>query len=67
MDKISYSQNNEDVFLYRCFGKQKNGFYIDIGCHHPIKDSVSYLFYEKGWSGINLDINNEMINLNNKC
>ncbi len=66
MDKISYSQNNEDVFLYRCFGKQKNGFYIDIGCHHPIKDSVSYLFYEKGWSGINLDINNEMINLNNK-
>jgi len=55
MKKISYAQNFEDILLLRAFGEQKNGFYIDIGCHHPIEDSVTYNFYKLGWNGINID------------
>src|SRR5712664_3731103 len=33
----------------------KNGFFIDIGAHHPKKSSNTYFFYLKGWRGINVD------------
>lgn len=52
---ISYAQNFEDVLLNRIFKDQKKGFYIDIGAHHPIYDSVTKAFYEKGWTGINIE------------
>lgn len=52
---ISYAQNFEDVLLNRIFKDQKRGFYIDIGAHHPIYDSVTKAFYEKGWTGINIE------------
>lgn len=55
MKKISYAQNFEDIILLRAFGKQEKGFYIDIGSHHPIEDSVTYNFYKIGWRGINID------------
>ncbi len=52
---ISYSQNFEDVLLNRIFKDQEKGFYIDIGAHHPIYDSVTKAFSEKGWTGINIE------------
>lgn len=52
---ISYAQNFEDVLLNRIFKNQEKGFYIDIGAHHPIYDSVTKAFYEKGWTGINIE------------
>lgn len=51
----SYSQEGEDLILNRIFELQKNGFYIDIGAHHPFRFSNTYLFYKRGWSGINVD------------
>ena len=51
---ISYAQNQEDVFLNRLF-KQKTGFYIDVGACHPTVDSVTRHFYNRGWSGINIE------------
>ena len=51
---ISYSQNNEDVILNRIW-PEGPGYYIDLGCHHPIEDSVSYAFYKRNWTGINVD------------
>ena len=51
----SYSQEGEDMILKRLFEKQINGFYIDVGAHHPRRFSNTYLFYKKGWSGINID------------
>lgn len=51
----SYSQEGEDLVLKRIFEHQKNGFYVDIGAHHPLRFSNTYLFYKKGWSGINID------------
>lgn len=51
----SYSQEGEDVILRRIFENQNTGFYIDVGAHHPMKYSNTYLFYKRGWHGINLD------------
>jgi FkbM family methyltransferase len=51
----SYSQEGEDLILRRYFEFKKNGFFVDVGAHHPIRFSNTYLFYEKGWRGINID------------
>jgi FkbM family methyltransferase len=51
----SYAQNFEDVMLWRTLGHIQNGFYIDIGAQHPVMDSVSKAFYEKGWRGIHVE------------
>jgi FkbM family methyltransferase len=55
MTFVSHAQNFEDVMLWRCFGHLETGFYIDIGADDPVSDSVTKCFYEKGWSGINID------------
>ena len=55
MTFLSHSQNFEDVYINRIFNKQNSGFYIDVGAHHPEHDSVTKSFYDKGWSGINLE------------
>jgi FkbM family methyltransferase len=52
---MSYSPNFEDVLLERCFRDIPNGFYVDIGAHHPTNASVTRWFYERGWSGINIE------------
>lgn len=52
---LSYSQEGEDLILKRIFEDQGKGFYIDVGAHHPKRFSNTYLFYKKGWKGINID------------
>jgi FkbM family methyltransferase len=54
---VSYSQNAEDVRLWRVFCGVDNGFYVDLGAADPSVDSVTRLFYEHGWSGINVEPN----------
>lgn len=51
----SYAQNFEDVMLWRAFGRVENGFYIDVGAHDPVVDSVSKAFYENGWRGVHVE------------
>jgi FkbM family methyltransferase len=53
--KVSYAQNFEDIVLDRLFEDVKRGFYIDVGANHPSVDSVTKLFYDKGWNGINIE------------
>lgn len=55
MKLISYAQNQEDIVLHRALRGVEKGFYIDVGAQHPIVDSVTKLFYMRGWSGINID------------
>src|SRR5947207_1633576 len=31
------------------------GFYVDVGANDPDIDNVSRVFYERGWSGINIE------------
>ncbi len=52
---ISYAQNREDVVLARALGGTERGFYIDVGAFHPLHDSVTRHFYERGWHGINVE------------
>ena len=52
---ISYAQNFEDVVLERVFHGVANGRYIDIGGYDPVQDSVTKHFYDRGWSGVNVE------------
>ena len=52
---ISYAQNFEDIMLWRALSQVKNGTYIDVGANDPIIDSVTKVFYDNGWSGINIE------------
>lgn len=52
---ISFAQNAEDVLLNRIFGNRTEGFYIDVGAHDPIEQSVTKHFSLKGWRGINIE------------
>ena len=60
MSLISYAQNFEDIMLWRTLKHIENGFYVDVGAWSPDYDSVTRLFYEKGWHGINIEPNPEM-------
>ncbi len=55
MTFISYAQNGEDVLLWRALGHVGAGHYIDVGAHHPDIDSVTRAFYDRGWSGVNVE------------
>jgi len=52
---ISYAQNGEDAMLWRALRDVRDGFYIDVGAQDPRADSVTLAFYERGWSGINIE------------
>lgn len=55
MGFVSFAQNFEDVILWRALGNIQNGFYIDVGANDPAVDSVTKAFYDRGWSGINIE------------
>jgi FkbM family methyltransferase len=55
MPFISYAQNFEDVILWRALKEIEKGFYVDVGAQDPDVESVTRAFYERGWSGINIE------------
>jgi FkbM family methyltransferase len=55
MPFVSYAQNFEDVILWRALHHIENGFYVDVGAADPVEDSVTRAFYDRGWSGINIE------------
>ncbi len=55
MKLISYAQNFEDVVLWRALKGVNEGFYIDVGAADPEEISVTKAFYDRGWSGINIE------------
>ena len=48
------------------FSKINKGFYIDIGCNHPIKFNNTYTLYKRVWRGINIDLDKTSIKEFNK-
>ena len=53
---ISYAQNGEDVVLARALKPwERKGFWVDCGAGHPKYDSVTKLFSQFGWTGINIE------------
>ena len=63
--KISYSQTGLDLLLSNIFKNYKKGFYIDIGCNHPVYNNNTFIFYKKGWKGVNIDLDKSSIDLFN--
>lgn len=64
--KLHYSQFGEDIVLNEILKKEvKKGFFVDIGCYHPKKHSNTYMLYKRGWSGINIDMEDDKISLFN--
>ena len=63
--KESYSMDGEDLFLNNYFKDKTKGFYVDVGCYHPIHRNNTYLLYKKGWHGVNIDIQKFSIDLFN--
>lgn len=60
-----YADNGEDIIIQGLFNHKKDGFYIDVGCYHPVRASLTHLLYKKGWKGVNVDISKDTINLFN--
>ncbi|SET12465.1 methyltransferase, FkbM family [Pseudobutyrivibrio sp. C4] len=64
----SYSQFGEEfgIVAYQVMTKtidKKDGFFVDIGCHHPYAHSNTAYLHNKGWRGINIDANPNSIEL----
>ena len=49
--------------LWRALQHVQNGFYIDVGAADPVEMSVTRVFYDHGWHGINLEPNDDYFNL----
>ena len=49
--------------LNNYFKEFNKGTYVDIGCFHPIMHSNTAKLYNKGWNGINIDLNPISIDL----
>ena len=60
--KPFYSDSGEDKFIISQF-KKREGFYVDVGCHHPTRLNNCHLLYLNKWRGINIDINKVSIEL----
>ena len=61
--KISYSYGGIDAIIKYIFKGKKNGFYVDVGCGHPIKHNNTYLLNMRGWNGMNIDLDKSNIDL----
>ena len=58
---LSYSQEGEDLVLRRLLEGRESGFYVDVGAHHPWRFSNTFIFYQRGWRGMNIDATAEAI------
>ena len=51
------------VFLEDYFKNKDSGFYIDVGCFHPVRLSNTMFLHSKGWTGMNIDLSKKSIDL----
>ena len=63
--KKSYSMDNEDTAVLNYFKDKQNGFYVDVGCYHPIHRNNTYLLHKQDWNGVNIDTSEFSIDLFN--
>lgn len=64
MDVFS-SQEGEDILIRRLLKSRYNnqGVYVDIGALHPFRFSTTAHFYMRGWKGVNIEPNSDVIGL----
>lgn len=52
-----WSQGFEELIIRDFFGERKGGFFLDVGCSFPRKNSTTYYLEENlQWSGIGIDV-----------
>jgi hypothetical protein len=64
LPEMSWSQEGEDVQLLQIL--PNSGYYVDVGAHDPFRFSNTWRLYQKGWSGINIDITEGFVERFNK-
>ena len=57
--------DKEDLAILDYVKNSKSGFYVDVGCYHPIHRNNTYLLYKKNWRGANIDLSEFSIDLFN--
>lgn len=63
--RFSYAFAGEDRLIEGLLNPKvgQRGFYVDVGANHPTLFSNTYSFYRRGWRGICVDANSELIHL----
>ena len=56
-----YSQFYEDYVLAYVFADVLSGVYVDVGANDPDRASVTKRLYLKGWSGVNIEPNPDLL------
>lgn len=61
--RLSYAFAAEDRLIESLLKPiiTQDGFFVDVGCNHPIFFSNTFLFYKRGWKGICVDANADLI------
>lgn len=57
--KYSFAHTGEDRVIESLLKPliSQNGYYVDVGCNHPVFLSNTYSLYRKGWRGLCVDAN----------
>jgi FkbM family methyltransferase len=58
---INYSQTGEDAVIRSLLDETRQGIYVDVGCHDPVRSSNTLSLYLHGWHGVNIDANPRLI------
>lgn len=53
----SFAQEGEDLIVLELLNYKKDGFFVDVGAHHPFRFSNTQLLKNHGWTGINIEPN----------
>jgi FkbM family methyltransferase len=61
--RFSYGFCAEDLIVPNYLDLSRAGFYVDVGCNHPIWYSNTVSLYSRGWRGVVVDGNRELIEL----
>lgn len=52
---LSCAQEGEDRVLARFIGARRDGYFVDVGAFDPIRFSNTWILYQQGWRGINIE------------
>lgn len=59
--RLLFAQTGEDIIISNYFHEKRDGFYIEVGASHPLRFSNSFFLYLRGWKGILIDANKDLV------
>jgi FkbM family methyltransferase len=62
----TYTFFGEDRILEQWININEIGIYVDIGSNHPIRGSNSFKLYKRGWTGLCVDGNQDLVKQSKK-